>query len=53
MIKTATILIAAMLPEEHGIDPGGIGNALSPTTVSFFSGDAGSRAMPGPEVAPT
>ena len=41
----AVILITAVLPAEHGIDPTGIGNALGLTTLNGASDDAASAPL--------
>ena len=46
LLVSAAILIAIVLPAEHGIDPTGIGKALGLTTLSAPSGEAESALIP-------
>lgn len=45
LLVAAVILVTAVLPAEHGIDPTGIGKALGLTTLNVVSDDAASAPL--------
>jgi len=46
LIAATAILVSAVLPAEHGIDPTGIGKALGLTTLSANAGGTASAPIP-------
>lgn len=46
LVAAGAILVVAVLPAEHGIDPTGIGKALGLTTLSTNSGETSSALLP-------
>ncbi len=51
LIVAAAILIAAVLPAEHGIDPTGIGKALGLTRLNAPGGEAAATLLPAASAA--
>lgn len=51
LIAAGAILITAVLPAEHGIDPTGIGKALGLITLSANSGETASALLPAASAA--
>lgn len=51
LVAAGAILVTAVLPAEHGIDPTGIGKALGLTTLSANSGGTASALLPAASAA--